>query len=66
MRMMDGGYYPTKIEVNQDSKLAELVDQKTAQRIYDEEISRVEKETNFKFPRLDSETGKPVPGTPKP
>jgi hypothetical protein len=66
MRMMDGGYYPTKLDVNKDSELAKLVDRQTAQRIYDEEIARIEKETNVKFPRWDSDKNAPVSGTPKP
>lgn len=64
MRQMDGGYYPTKI--SSSPMLAELVDQPTAQRIYDEEIARIEEKTNSRFPRWDSDKNEPVPGTPKP
>ncbi len=66
MRQMSGGYYPTKLEIKDGNELLEWVDHNTAQRIYDEEITRIEKETNVKFPRWDSDTNSAVPGTPKP
>jgi hypothetical protein len=66
MRQMDGGYYPTRLNIKKDSKLVKMVDDATAQKIYNEEIDRIEQTTNVKLPRWDSDNNMPVPGTPKP
>ena len=63
MRQSDGGYYPTKIGL--PPMLAELVDGPTAQKIYEEEIAKVEA-ISGPLPRWDSDKNTPVPGTPKP
>ena len=64
---MDGGYYPTKLidKLNKDHELFKSIGEEAAQRIYEEEISRIEKLTGQKFPRWDSDKNTPVVGTPE-
>lgn len=63
MRQKDGGYYPTKIGL--PPMLVKLVDGLTAQKIYEEEIAKIEKHSG-PLPRWDSDRNEPVAGTPKP
>jgi hypothetical protein len=63
LRQLDGGYYPLRIRFS--PTLEKLVDEATAQSIYDEEIALLERESG-PLPRWDSEKHAPVPGTPKP
>ena len=63
LRQNSGGYYPTKVGLS--PVLSELVDAPTAQKIYEEEIAKIEAHSG-PLPRSDSDTNAPIPNTPKP